>query len=35
VGEVMKRLSPQVVEQITREIVRPLAEALLKQKLDQ
>ncbi|MFQ5694939.1 MAG: PleD family two-component system response regulator, partial [Terriglobia bacterium] len=32
VERVLKRLSPQVMETIAREIVRPLAEALLKEK---
>jgi len=33
VNQVLARLSPQVMETIAREIVRPLAEALLKEKL--
>jgi len=33
VNKVLERLSPQVMETIAREIVRPLAEALLREKL--
>ncbi|MGH9863287.1 MAG: response regulator [Candidatus Acidiferrales bacterium] len=33
VNQVLARLSPQVMETIAREIVRPLAEALLREKL--
>lgn len=33
VNRVLERLSPQVMETIAREIVRPLAEALLREKL--
>lgn len=33
VKEVLSRLSPQIVESLGREIVRPLAESLLKDKL--
>ena len=32
VNQVLARLSPQVMESIAREIVRPLAESLLKEK---
>ena len=32
VEEVMSRLSPDLLEQISRELVKPLAEAVLKQK---
>lgn len=35
VNQVLARLSPQVMETIAREIVRPLAEALLKEKLEE
>ena len=33
VNKVLERLSPQVMETIAREIVRPLAEAILQEKL--
>lgn len=33
VNRVLERLSPQVMETVAREIVRPLAEALLREKL--
>lgn len=35
VNRVLKRLSPQVMETIAREIVRPLAEALVREKRDE
>ncbi len=35
VNQVLARLSPQVMETIAREIVRPLAESLLREKLRQ
>lgn len=34
VSQVLKRLSPEVMDTIAREIVRPLAETLLKEKLN-
>lgn len=33
VNKVLERLSPQVMEAVAREIVRPLAEAILREKL--